>query len=269
MPQPPIAPVGYIQELPSGARTIVGVPTSVTGFVGRAWRGPVDEPVTISSYADYERHFGGLWRDSAMSYAVQHFFANGGGRAVIVRVMTRTDTGEIDPAAWATLDLGGGNTLAAAHPGTWGRNLKAWADHDIQDEHDPSVTPDDKLFNLTLFDDPEPVAGMTRGGSGQREIFERVSMDAASPRFVTTVLEEQSRLARVTALGAARPAATPLEAPILASSTSGSDGDSLEDSDVVGASDRSTGIHALSKTDVFNLLCLPPLEPGAGGRKWP
>ncbi len=255
----------YIQELPSGTRTIVGVPTSVTAFVGRARRGPVDDPVTISSYAEYERQFGGLWRESAMSYAVQQFFVNGGLRAVIVRVTTRNDTGGIDPAAWATLDLGAGNTLAAASPGTWGRNLEAWVDHDTGDQLDPSATPDDKLFNLTLFDDPAPATGVLRGGSGLREIFEDVSLDASSPRFVTAVLAEHSHLARVTALGATRPAETPIETPILASSTSGSDGDPLEDSDVVGASDQKTGIHALSKTDIFNLLCLPPLEPGPGG----
>ena len=44
----------YIEEVPSSVRTITGVPTSVTAFVGRAWRGPTDEPVRISSNADYE-----------------------------------------------------------------------------------------------------------------------------------------------------------------------------------------------------------------------
>ncbi len=62
------------------------MPTSITAFVGRAWRGPVDEPVKISSYADYERPFGGLWRDSTLSYAVQQFFSNGGSQAIVVRV---------------------------------------------------------------------------------------------------------------------------------------------------------------------------------------
>ena len=55
---PPISYPGvYIQELPSGVRTIVGVPTSITAFLGRAPRGPVNEPVTIRSFADYTRAF--------------------------------------------------------------------------------------------------------------------------------------------------------------------------------------------------------------------
>ena len=60
----------YIQEVPSGVRTITGVATSITAFVGRALRGPVDDPLRIYSFADYERSFGGLWADSTMSFAV-------------------------------------------------------------------------------------------------------------------------------------------------------------------------------------------------------
>ena len=33
----------YIEEIPSGVRTITGVATSITAFVGRAFRGPTDE----------------------------------------------------------------------------------------------------------------------------------------------------------------------------------------------------------------------------------
>src|SRR5678809_306763 len=76
----------YIEEVPSGVRTITGVATAITAFIGRALRGPVDDPIRIQSYADYERTFGGLWLESPMSYAVQQFFQNGGTDAVIVRV---------------------------------------------------------------------------------------------------------------------------------------------------------------------------------------
>jgi uncharacterized protein len=60
MPSPLTYPGVYIEELPSTVRTITGVPTSITAFVGRAWKGPVDDPVQISSFADFERIFGGL-----------------------------------------------------------------------------------------------------------------------------------------------------------------------------------------------------------------
>src|SRR5438874_343770 len=76
----------YVEEVPSGVRTITGVATSVTAFIGRARKGPIDTAVDITSFADFERTFGGLWLASAMSFAVRDFFLNGGARAVIVRL---------------------------------------------------------------------------------------------------------------------------------------------------------------------------------------
>ena len=58
MPVTPTYPGVYIEELASGVRTITGVATSITAFIGRAFRGPVDEPVTIFSFGDFERQFG-------------------------------------------------------------------------------------------------------------------------------------------------------------------------------------------------------------------
>ncbi|MGW8250493.1 MAG: phage tail sheath family protein, partial [Anaerolineales bacterium] len=73
----------YIEEIPSGVRTISGVATSITAFIGRALRGPTDDPIVINSFGDFERAFGGLWTDSPMSFAVRDFYSNGGGIAVI------------------------------------------------------------------------------------------------------------------------------------------------------------------------------------------
>jgi len=75
----------YIQEVPSDVRTIVGVDTATTAFIGRTKRGPVDDPVVIYNFGDFERIFGGLWLQSTLGYAVQSFFLNGGAKAVIVR----------------------------------------------------------------------------------------------------------------------------------------------------------------------------------------
>ena len=76
----------YVVEKPSGVRTITGVATSITAFIGRAIRGPVNDPIRIQNYSDYDRTFGGLSLDSTMSYAVQQFFQNGGSDALIVRI---------------------------------------------------------------------------------------------------------------------------------------------------------------------------------------
>ena len=76
----------YIEEIPSGVRTIVGVATSITAFIGRAQRGPTDKATTINSFADFERIFEGLWLESTLGYAVRDFYLNGGSQAIIVRL---------------------------------------------------------------------------------------------------------------------------------------------------------------------------------------
>ena len=84
MPVTPTYPGVYIEELPSGVRPIVGVATSITAFIGRALRGKTDTPVRVQSFGDFDRKFGGLWSESTLSYAVQHFFQHGGSDALIV-----------------------------------------------------------------------------------------------------------------------------------------------------------------------------------------
>jgi phage tail sheath protein FI len=62
------------------------VETAVSAFVGRAKSGPANQPVSITSFNDYERIFGGLSNDSAMSFAVQSFYQNGGQKAIVLRL---------------------------------------------------------------------------------------------------------------------------------------------------------------------------------------
>lgn len=91
----------YIEEVPSGVHTITGVATSITAFIGRARRGPVNEPTTVNGFADFERVFGGLWQESRLGFAVRDFFLNGGGQAVIVRLFNPTLSAEDQPKAKA------------------------------------------------------------------------------------------------------------------------------------------------------------------------
>ena len=259
MPPPLTYPGVYIEEVPSGARAIAGVATSIAAFVGRTWRGTVGEPIAVFGFGDYEREFGGLSRLSSVSYAVQQFFLNGGTHAVIVRTVNGTDGGST-AAGRATIALDTGTILEAANAGTWGRNLHASVDHDVSDPGDTN------LFNLFLFDDPETrLDSAARGGSGARETFRNVSISPDSPRFVTKILADQSRLARVQTLGAARPDAVDDEPAV---PTSGSDGvlvgnasvaTGLAAAELIGDAGAKTGMHALLKVDLFNLMCLPPL----------
>ena len=85
MPITPTYPGVYVEELPSGIRTITGVATSILAVVGYFTRGPVDSPVQLFNIGDFNRAFGGLNSNSEASYAIQQFFLNGGTEAWAVR----------------------------------------------------------------------------------------------------------------------------------------------------------------------------------------
>src|SRR5689334_3832512 len=126
MPVAPTYPGVYIEEIPSGVRTITGVATSITAFVGRTLRGPTDDAITINSFGDFERIFGGLWADSALGYAVRDFYLNGGSQAIIVRLF-EPETGN-NPKPSKTPITIGDFAFEAAYPGSWGTNLRAAID---------------------------------------------------------------------------------------------------------------------------------------------
>ena len=49
-----------MQDTPTKVRTITGVATTITAFIGPTRRGPVNTPVRILSLADFEPRFGAL-----------------------------------------------------------------------------------------------------------------------------------------------------------------------------------------------------------------
>lgn len=255
MPISPTYPGVYIEELPSGVRTITGVSTSVTGFIGRAQRGPVDDAVTINNFTDYERIFGGLWEESSMSYAVQQYFQNGGSQAVIVRVFNDAlDT--IDPAVIPIPEEGGGPSieLEGVSRGSWGSGLMARVDHFTIDEAN------DDLFNLKIKDTT----------TGLVEVHLNLSALSTDTRFIENVLAEESELVRMRSFGTIRPE---LSAPPAAGvdefgppaqsnaieAVPATDGEVLTFNEIEGSGVApKTGLHAFDAVDIINLLCVPP-----------
>ena len=258
MPAALTYPGVYIEEIPSGVRTITGVATSITAFLGRAARGPTNEPTTINSYGDFERQFGGLDVNYPLSYAVRDFYGNGGSQAIIVRLEKNSATAKQNDVK-----------LEAASPGTWGNTMVFTVDSKgITDDVATrfGIAKAD-LFNLTLYENP---------GSGAVERFLNVAITTGSgSRRLDRVLTAESNLARVQLkndgtpdLPNARPAdSQPEENPSdpAADSTKfkkfsgGANGDALTtDDDVLGDENDKTGMYALAKADLFNILCIPP-----------
>lgn len=173
----------YIQEVPSGVRTITGVATSVTAFVGFTRKGALDQAVSITSFADFERSHGGLDRDSALSYAVRQFYLNGGSQALIVRVAKNTQS-----ARWSLLD-GGGATAAgitAVNAGAWANTLQISVN--TTDVRNPDV--DFNLVVSQLQADGVTVLPL--------ETHRNLNLNRNSVQFVESVVNNASSNIRVT-----------------------------------------------------------------------
>ncbi len=255
MPVTPTYPGVYIEELPSGVRTITGVSTSVTAFIGRARRGPVNKAVTIFNFSDYEREFGGLWEESALSYAVSHYFQNGGSQAVIVRVFN--DDGQADTVV-AKIEFGNALTIEAVSPGSWGIELLGRVDDQVNSEHGGD------LFNLKIMD----------SNTGVEEYFLNLSAVETDVRYIGTVLDKDSHLVRLKSITAI-PDLTPEpegeasefedsngDSSQAVKATGGTNGIGITNSEIIGSvvEDSKTGLHAFDEADIINLLSIPPYD---------
>lgn len=269
MPIAPTYPGVYVEEIPSGVRTITGVATSITAFIGRAKKGELNRPITINNFGDFERKFGGLWLHSTMSYAVQDFFLNGGGQAIIVRVY-KPDAGGKDSAGLKV----GGLELVAVSPGLWGQNLRAEVaiPDNIPDElaERMGVRVED-LFNLVVTDGNllETYNNVTVVESPRR--LDRVLADESQlvrydgvldPETPPTVVAGQDPvLAKEEELVRAEPADKPAikdAIKTLKTAMGGSDGVAIADAEIDGSPSKKEGLYALEDADLFNLLCIPP-----------
>lgn len=269
----------YVEEIPSGVHTITGVATSIAAFVGQTAKGSTNDPTTVYSYSDFEQNFGGLTVGMTLGFAVRDFFLNGGSEAIIVRLVAAPPPAAlagppppVEPggapaapvaaaakAAQITLPGAGGQlVLLAASAGSWGNALTAAVDYSTQPV---AAGANRTIFNLTLIEN------RSDGSAVAIEKYLNASIDPASPNYLTNVLANQSSLAVVSpALAGMLPLPNATANPVVADG-SGNDGGALQDTDLIGGAGDTfladkRGLYALAKTDIFNLLCIPPYTFG-------
>lgn len=195
MPVSPTYPGVYIEEVPSGVRSIAGVPTSVAAFVDVFNQGPRDEAVQIFNFGDFEREFGGLDNRSEASYGIQQFFLNGGGLAWVVRVANGAGTAEQVvrteplPAGAEVFRAKAGRRIRGAavdNPGKWGDNLRIEIDYDTSD---PA-----SRFNLTVR---EVVKQGDRTAVARTESYRNLTMRVGDPDNALSVVNEASKMVQL------------------------------------------------------------------------
>ena len=181
MPTQVSYPGVYIEEIPSGVRTITGVATSITAFIGWSAKGPTDKAQRIQNWGDFERHFGGLDVYSYLGYAVYQFFLNGGQNAYVIRLVATDAT-----LASASLTFSGMSiAISARNQGKWGK------DYGIK------LTPrtdDASRFRLEVM--AAPLDSQTTSATVV-ETFENLSATVGDRRYVKTVIDNESFVIRV------------------------------------------------------------------------
>jgi phage tail sheath protein FI len=130
-----LAPGVYVEEVSFRAKSIEGVSTTVTGFIGPTRFGPVGgTPELLTSYADFERIYGGIdgltFTDESgatadqpnfMAHAVRAFFDNGGSKLYVTRVFQPYPFDHPDAGhAQVLVGSAGGPVLRARFPGQAG-----------------------------------------------------------------------------------------------------------------------------------------------------
>jgi len=218
---------------------------SLAAFIGRANRGPLNEPVVIASFDAYRRIFGGHGQLGFLSTAVQQYFQHGGAVAAVVRVANN--------ATRARIDLPARGQLLRLHARELGSRfvLRASVDYD-------GIDAKEERFNLV-------VQRLARPGSQlveDQELFRALSMDDSDDRFIVDALRTSELVQLGGPLPDHRPDATRAEhpgqpLPYIEMSAPGSDGDELTDYDIVGSNEERTGLFALDGLDRVDLLNIP------------
>lgn len=209
MPVAVTYPGVYIEEIPSGVRTIVGVATSIGAFVDFFAQGPMNKAMRILSFADFERQFGGLDTRSEASYAIQQFFLNGGSQAYVVRTTSSTAANAALAAAISLQDSVGvaGGVAGAVVLTATARSAGAWG-NDVRIDVDWATTDPAKQFNMTVIK-----MGAVQGKQQvlATETFRNLVIDPNQPNDAAAVVNAGSKLIMLTASSAStgkRPATT-------------------------------------------------------------
>lgn len=166
----------YIVEKASGVRTITGVATSITAFLGRTSKGPINKPVRCLGLGDFVRRFGAPHPESELAASVSLFFANGGTDCYVVRLAKGASKASVILKNYA-----GRNVLMAEakEDGAWGNNLRLEVDYD-------TGSPEES-FNLRVI--------LEEGGQTvAAENHTGLVMDPNSPRFAPDFVTQSSTL---------------------------------------------------------------------------
>lgn len=174
----------YVSEGAFNTTSTAGTTTVPAGFVGTAPRGPIT-PTKINSWTAYKSLFGDIANAYDLSYAVYHFFANGGRTAYVSRVYDTSGALAASVNAAGTVNGGGSTTVfnvRAENVGAWGNDLTISITAGL-------VTGNEPTFNLIVKLDGTEV-----------ERWGELSLNPDANRYISTVVNTYSTYIRVSSV---------------------------------------------------------------------
>lgn len=171
----------YVEEIPSGAKPIEGVSTSVAALVGYTTEGPIGEATLVHSWDEFKAAFGAIHSvTDHLALAAFNFFLNGGRDAYIARLAQNALASTL-PALKMPGRVGGAAAavnvlaIAAKSAGAAGNSLRV------------RVTANDGYhFKLE-------VSKVDGAETALLESFPNLSMDTSDPGYVLTVVNGNSK----------------------------------------------------------------------------
>nr|WP_321465802.1 phage tail sheath C-terminal domain-containing protein [uncultured Desulfobulbus sp.] len=170
----------YIEEIPSGAKPIEGVSTSVAALIGYATQGAIATPTLVHSWDEYKAEFGEIQSETdTLALAAFYFFLNGGRDAYIGRLAKDTQAATL--AAGTILGRGAASAadvlkVSARNQGKSGNSLKVRAE----------AATDGYRFSLQVQSGDELV-----------EFFAGLSMDPSDASYALAQVNSNSKYIRL------------------------------------------------------------------------
>ncbi len=224
---------------------------TVVAFLGATPRGPVSIPVTIRSVNEYMTRFGSKDYPDQLRVLLAQFFANGGTKAIVVRVS--------QSSRYSRISLTGPSSpliLDAINPGPR-ESLRASIDYD----HIPGTESD--RFNLVIHRMTSPTVHIVE----EQEIFSSISVNPEDSNYLGHALLNSGLVRACGALPAERPISTlRLGAEAAGFYVYGEmewkRNETLTDYDLVGSDSEGTGLFALDLLPILDFVCMVPDHDG-------
>ena len=93
------APGVYSNIVSSGNKPIESVGSSTAGMIGQSSQGPVNKPMLVTSWAQYQKLFGGVKEGGHLAHGAYGFFLNGGARLYVMNVGEKKEGQTVEDVA--------------------------------------------------------------------------------------------------------------------------------------------------------------------------